>query len=429
MAERETEVFVPMAEDDVLAGRLWTHRRRDRESASFTYDPSYLARPGAYALDPGLPLDSAQAQTAAGQSMFGAFSDCAPDRWGRHLIERTERLRARSDGDAERSFGEIDFLLGVSDLLRQGALRFRDPATGAFLDPDQEVPPLRRLPELLRAADAVERNVASEDDLATLLRGGTSPGGARPKVHVADEDGRMAIAKFPSPANDDWDVIRWEAVALQLARNAGIAVSDWTLHLVGEAAVLIVRRFDRSGARRVGYVSAMTMLEAFDGDQSTYPQLAEMIEEHGADPVADLAQLWRRMAFTVLVSNTDDHLRNHGFLRTSSAGWSLSPAFDLNPDPRRGPKRLRTGLDTGRFDADLGVAMEVAPLFRLGDGQARRILGEVATATAQWRAVARTAGLADAAIDEMAPAFEHPGAHDARAGRESVARPLRPRTS
>jgi serine/threonine-protein kinase HipA len=415
MADAEVEVVVEIGGEDVFAGRMWSHRRRGAESATFSYTEEYLARDDAYELDPGLPLYAGQQQTRAGQAMFGALSDCAPDRWGRRLIARAERRRAAQEGVAERSFGEIDYLLGVRDDLRQGALRLRDPATGTYMaDQAGGVPPLVALPELLSAADRLERDEASEDELRLLLRDGSSLGGARPKAHVLDAEDRVSIAKFPSGAGDEWDVMRWEAVALRLARAAGIRVEDWKLYVVDGKAVLIVGRFDRVGALRIGYASAMTMLEAADGDQASYLDLAEVIERQSSEAREDLHQLWRRIAFSVLISNTDDHLRNHGFLRTSNAGWELSPAFDLNPDPSPGPKHLSTAIDFDDTTASVDTVMSVAPHFRLGDGDARQVLGEVSKAVGQWRAVAVETGLDRTALKQMAPAFDHDRADRAR---------------
>ncbi len=410
----EADVIVQIGGEDLLAGRLWSHRRRNRESATFGYSPDYLAREEAYELDPMLPLLDGPQQTPEGRATFGAFSDCAPDRWGRRLIQRTERQRAGREETAEKSFGEVDYLLGVRDDLRQGALRFRDPESALYLaDERGGVPDLIQLPTLLGAAERMERDEASEEELRRLLRGGSSLGGARPKAHVIDSEGRLAIAKFPSPA-DDWDVMRWESVALTLARAAGVVVADSALHEIDGKAVLIVDRFDRRGETRLGYTSAMTMLEATDGDSGCYLDIADAVETHSADAGEELAQLWRRIAFSVLISNTDDHLRNHGFLRTSTAGWSLSPAFDLNPDPEPGPRRLSTSIDYDTDAARLDVLIEVAEHFRLGSTEARSAISEVAAATGGWRSVAKRAGLERAEIERMAPAFEHEQAEAAR---------------
>jgi serine/threonine-protein kinase HipA len=408
MADREVEVLVQIDGTDLLAGGLWSHRRRNRESATFSYAPEYLGHPAAFELDPSLPLRDGLQQTPDGREIFGAFGDCAPDRWGRKLIGRAERRRADAEDRTRRSLGEIDYLLGVRDDMRQGALRFRDPTTGAFLASEEEgVPALVGLPRLLASAERVDREEEDDEDLRTLLKGGSSLGGARPKAHVIDEGGRPAIAKFPKPSSDEWDVIGWEAVALQLAARAGIEVPPSRLIEISGRPVLIVDRFDRRGDRRVPYVSAMTMLEATDGDSGSYLEIADVIETRSPAASADLAQLWRRIAFSILISNTDDHLRNHGFLRLSTAGWSLAPAFDLNPEPALGPRHLSTAIDFDRTEARIETLMGVARDFRLGEREAEATLKEVGNATASWRRVAEERGLGRGAIEAMSPAFEH----------------------
>lgn len=409
------ETYVQIGGTDVFAGRLWAHRRGQVESATFRYAPEYLAHRDAYELDPQLPLVDGPLQTGLGRKIFGAFADCAPDRWGRRLVQRAERQRAAGEGAGARSFGEVDYVLGVRDDLRQGALRFRDPESLEFLATEHSgVPHLLELPRLLNAADHLERDDPTADDVRTLLRAGSSLGGARPKAHVISQDGRIAIAKFPSPTNDEWDVIRWEAVALELASRCGIRVPTWDLHVVDGKAVLVVGRFDRQGAHRIAYASALTMLEATDGDAASYLDIADAIERQSPDTTADLRELWRRIAFSVLVSNTDDHLRNHGFLRVSTAGWTLAPAFDLNPDPRPGTKHLSTAIGSDTTAA-IGPLLEVAEFFRLRADEARTILSETAEATRGWRSVAEGLGLNRLAIADMAPAFEHEQARAARA--------------
>ena len=406
MADPVVDVVVQIAGGDLLAGRLWGHRRGRHESATFAYAPEYIEHPHAYELDPLLPLVTGQLQTPVGRPIFGAFSDCAPDRWGRRLMQRAERQRAEAEGGTERSFGDVDYLLGVRDDLRQGALRFRSPGETTYLaDEHRGVPTLLELSALLTATEHLERDEATDEDIQALLRGGSSLGGARPKAHVIGPGGRIAIAKFPS-RNDDWDVMRWEAVTLELAGAAGISVPRWALHTLDGKAVLIVDRFDRSGERRIGYVSAMTMLEAADHEQASYVDIAEAIEERSPAPSADLRELWRRIAFSILVSNTDDHLRNHGFLRTSTAGWSLSPAFDLNPNPQPGSKHLSTAIGSDTTAA-IEPLMDVAELFGLGRAEAGAVLREVVESTRHWRLAAARVGLGSTAISEMAPAFEH----------------------
>jgi serine/threonine-protein kinase HipA len=401
------EVVVQIAGEDVLAGRLWSHRRSGAESATFAYDDDYLIRPDAYELDPLLALVAGQQQTPAGRKIFAAFSDCAPDRWGRRLIARAEKHRVKREGGAERSFGEIDVLLGVRDDMRQGALRFRTSPKETFLaDETIGVPSLIELPRLLGAADALERDEADDEAVKELLHGGSSLGGARPKAHVIDGNGRPAIAKFPMAA-DEHNVIGWEAVALALARSAGITASDSALHQIDGKSVLIVDRFDRSQGRRIGYVSAMTMLEATDGDHGSYLEIADAVERNSPRASEDLAELWRRVAFSILISNTDDHLRNHGFLRKSSAGWSLSPTFDVNPDPDPGVKHLHTSIDFDDNTASVETLMSVSEYFRLEGDAGRRVLGEVVGATERWREVAGQMGIDTAGIDRMASAFVH----------------------
>jgi len=415
MADLVVDVHVVLGREELRAGRLWSRRRRGRESASFAYDTDYLGHAGAYALEPRLPLVAGQQQTAADRAMFAAFSDCAPDRWGRRLIHRDEERRAQLAGTAQRSFGEIDYLLGVRDDLRQGALRFVESDGNAYLSsPDQGIPHLLELGDLLGAADRLERDTATASELRLLLHGGSSLGGARPKAHVLNGNGQIAIAKFPSPSSDEWDVMRWESVALRLAREAGIRVPDSELHVIDGKSVLIVDRFDRVGATRIGYASAMTLLEASDGDRASYLDIADVIEAESPRAGQDLRELWRRIAFSVLISNTDDHLRNHGFLRETTAGWTLSPAFDLNPDPRPGPKHLSTAIDFGAREARIETVLGVAEFFRLDPAQALAVLSDVVKAARGWRRAGTQAGLEPAALERMTHAFEHDEARRAR---------------
>ena len=416
MVEQPVEVDVQIGGRDVPAGRLWTHRHGRSESATFSYLDDYLQRPDSYDLDPGLPLQAGQHQTAVGQPLFGAMSDCAPDGWGWRLVRRAEAQRARDAGTQQRGVAEVDFLLGARDDLRQGALRFRGHDSERYLAVDTEgVPHLVGLPRLLNAAEELERDEPTSEDLRLLLHGGSSLGGARPKAHVLDAEGRLAIAKFPSPQADEWDVVRWEAVALTLAADAGITVPEHKLHVIENRPVLVVRRFDRDASGRLGYLSAMSMLQANDAEQASYLEIGQVIEERSPDAGKDLRELWRRIVFTILISNTDDHLRNHGFLRKSTAGWSLSPAFDLNPNPEGGVKHLATAIDESNAEANLATALEVAELFRVSEAQARSIVAEASAATARWGDVARATGLGGQQLERLESAFEHEQSAAARA--------------
>jgi len=412
----DIEVYVAVGERNLLAGQMYSHRQRGSEAASFVYDSRYLADPGAYSLDPALPLVTGTLQTPVGRRLFGGFADSLPDRWGRTLIQRAERARSLAAGTAPRSMSEVELLIGVRDDLRQGALRFRLGDQGPFLaTEDSGVPVLTDLPALLDIAARAERDAADYEELKRLLRAASSLGGARPKAHVLDAAGRVAIAKFPSPNSDTWNVMAWEKVALDLARVAGVTVPDSQLIRAGDRHVLIVDRFDRRGTARIGYASAMTMLEASFGDQRSYLEIAEVIEERSTAATADLRQLWRRMAFSILISNTDDHLHNHGFLHQRGESWTLSPAFDLNPNPGPGPKELSTAIDFTQTRASIDNLISVAPYFRLDPGDAAEVLAQVTRAVTRWHNVAKSHGLAQQDLDVMEPAFEHAESQRARA--------------
>jgi serine/threonine-protein kinase HipA len=412
----DIEVFVATGERNLLAGRMYSHRHRGAGSASFVYDDRYLADPEAYALDPALPLVTGTLQTPIGRAVFGAFADSLPDRWGRTLIQRAERARAKAAATTPRSTSELDLLLGVRDDLREGALRFRLAGQAAFLaTEDSGVPTLTDLPALLDIAARAERDAADYEDLKRLLRAGSSLGGARPKAHALDSAGRIAIAKFPSASSDTWNVMAWEKTALDLAQDAGVTVPDSQLLRIGDRHVLLVDRFDRRDGARIGYASAMTMLEASGRDQRSYLEIAEVIEERSVTATEDLHQLWRRMAFSVLISNTDDHLRNHGFLHERGESWTLSPAFDLNPNPLPGPKDLSTAIDFTDTRASVDTLMSVAGYFRLDPSDALDVLGQVTRAVARWPDVASSHGLLQQELDAMELAFVHAESHRARA--------------
>lgn len=314
---------------------------------------------------------------------------------------------ASDERRASSNLGEVDFLLGVRDDLRQGALRFREDGGPFVAQEESGVPALTDLPALLELAARAEAYTADLSDLQRLIRVGSSLGGARPKVHVRDANGRIAIAKLPSHGCDTWNVMAWEKVAHDLAAAAGIHVPSSRLLEIDGRLVLVVDRFDRTHpGERIGYVSAMTMLEAADGEQRSYLEIAEVIENTSARATAELKQLWRRIVLSVLISNTDDHLRNHGFLLQHDDVWSLAPAFDLNPNLDPGPRYLSTSIDDRDDAASLALVMEVADYFRLSAGQARDVLAEVAAAVARWPQVARSHGLSEREISHMEPAFD-----------------------
>lgn len=409
MSDTEALVYVDLAGAPTLVGRLWSRARKGRESATFEYDKTWLEHPERFALEPALTLGPGPQHTEADKALFGALGDSAPDRWGRVLMRRAERKLAQHEGRAARTSREIDFLLMVDDEVRQGALRFAQNTDGPFLAlaGADRIPPVVILPRLLAATERLADDKDTDEDLRILLAPGSSLGGARPKAAVRERGGQLAIAKFPQK-NDETDVELWEALALKLAGLAGISVPESRIENVSEKNVLVVRRFDRAGDRRISFLSAMSMLGAKDNEQHSYLEIADAIRQYGAQPDEDLKELWRRIVFTVLISNTDDHLRNHGFLYAGPRGWRLSPAFDLNPVPVDvRPRVLSTAISVDDPTASVAMAMEVAEYFGLSPDEAKRTAGTVGAAVSRWRTEARGLGLNQAAIDRMASAFEH----------------------
>lgn len=398
------DVYVDIEGETVRVGRAQFHPSRGRfASTTFQYTPESLADDRIYSVDPALPVLSGTQHVTG---LPGVFSDSAPDRWGRNLISKRMRALAVERGQPARGLDDVDYLAGVSDITRQGALRFRSREREPFLDPGQSVPRLVSLPELMRASEAAVRD-GGEDALAaikTLLDAGTgSLGGARPKAAVRGDDEKLLIAKFPHP-DDAWDVIAWEATALDLARASGVAVPDYQLIRLEGRHVLLMARFDRAvGGERIGYMSAMTLLERRDGDEGDYVEIAEQLEEVGARVGQDLAELFRRAAFSVGLHNTDDHLRNHGLLR-DRAGWVLSPAFDINPEPDVTARQTSiAGATTPEEEAE-GLA-QLARACRLRPREAREERERIADAIEGWRDAATGNGVSGGQIDLFAGAI------------------------
>src|ERR1700693_4299181 len=372
--DKEVLVYVDLQGTPYLVGRLWARMRKDRESATFEYDTSWLAHSERFSLEPALNLGPGPFHTPSGKPLFGAIGDSAPDRWGRALMRRAERRRAEREGQTPRTVREIDYLLLVDDEARQGALRFAEQEGGPFLaDRPDRIPPLIELPRLLSAAEHVMEDKDSDEDLRLLLAPGSSLGGARPKASIRDRGGHLAIAKFPSEG-DEVNTVLWEAVALTLAKKAGIPVAAWRLETVARQSVLVLRRFDRDRGMRLPFLSAMSMLDAKDNETRSYMEFVDILRRHGAAAQEDMQGLWRRIVFSILISNTDDHLRDHGFLWTGPAGWRLSPAYDLNPVPVAiQPRILTTAIDLDDGTASLEKALGVANYFELRQDEARAI--------------------------------------------------------
>ena len=393
-----TTIQVYLGGEATHCGTAYVAQRRGRMSSTFAYAGGYLGDGAAYAIDPELALLGGAQPVSA--PIPRAFADAAPDRWGRRLI-----ARQRAAEGATRTLTDLDYLLGVSDVTRQGALRFATATGGPFLSEGTTVPKLVALPTLLAAADAVSRDDSGAfAAVKTLLDAGTaSLGGARPKAAVTD-GARLCIAKFPHP-HDEWDVMAWEKTVLDLAAAAGIAVPNSRLIRVDGRSVLLVERFDRAGERRVGYMSAMTLLGASDGEAHDYVEIAEALAELSADPGIDLGELFRRIALSVIVHNTDDHLRNHGLLRVR-AGWRLSPVFDVNPNPHLSASRV-TSIGGADDPANEWAALrEVSGIFGLTRGEADSVIDRVRQAVAPWRSVARQHGVPATEIARFAPVFD-----------------------
>ena len=382
------EVFIDHDAETRLVGRCHCIARRHGQSSVFEYADAWRICADAFALDPAnLPLERRQIYTSSNKSALpGALRDTAPDRWGQRLIRRAFRKAGE-----QRALSEIDHLLAINDQTRIGALRYRREGEETF-DHNigrYRVPPLIRLPALLDAADAVLSNTETAEDLKLLLNEGSPLGGARPKSAVIDNDGRLAIAKFPKN-DDDRSIPHGEVLAMTLAGAARIDVAQATLLNVAGRSVSLITRFDRDEDRRIPFISAMTLLGLGDGDEATYTDIAEVIRMYSSAPTEDLHELWRRVVFNVMVSNLDDHLRNHGFLYDHDNKWRLSPAYDLNPVPLTEKAReLTTWISEEGPDADLDLARAAAPYFALDLVRADAIIDEVAAALDGWQQIAR----------------------------------------
>ncbi len=393
--------FGPLQEIGTLA-------RGDRGSVRFAYNPAWLKKAHAFPLDPELDLTAGDFYP--GHANFGVFMDSCPDRWGQVLMKRREAVEAREQGRTPRTLGPWEFLLGVQDFTRMGALRFSRPASDIFLaDEARSAPPIARIVELQAVAFELSKKQQDDPDkirewLKVLVAPGSSLGGARPKANLVDEDGSLWIAKFPS-ADDEYDVALWEKLLHDLAGECGITVPASRLMQIGGGYhTFMVQRFDRVGAARCFFASAMTMTGHQDTEDAGYPELAEFIATWGEmDHVnRDLAELFTRVVFNVATANRDDHLRNHGFMRRP-AGWRLAPAFDMNPSFKKEEHSL--ALDLYTRQPDMRVVMETAEYYRLGKDQAAEILSRVCKVVGGWQVRARRLGLSAHDISEAAHLF------------------------
>ncbi len=398
-----------------LMGTLNAQRIRGKEVFSFEYDPKWLSFQASMQLDPNLGFYPGKQYVPAAQTNFGVFLDSSPDRWGRMLMRRREAWLAKIQNRKAKPLFESDYLLGVFDAQRMGSLRFKTEPDGAFLNDMSEIatPPWTTLRELEFASLQLEAEEATTDQayeqwLRLLIAPGSSLGGARPKAGVLDKSGNLWIAKFPSSL-DEKNIAAWEMVLHDLAEVCGIIVPEAKVQrFSGKHHTYLSKRFDRIGQKgRIHFASAMTLLGYQDGtdfqDYVSYLDIAGFIKQHGASVKQDLKQLWKRILFNVLVSNTDDHLRNHGFILTNS-GWQLSPAFDMNPN------ETGTGLTLNITEhsniLDISLVMDTAPHYSIKSKEAVQILKEMSAIVSGWQYVAKKHGLGNAEIAQIKPAFQ-----------------------
>ena len=398
-----------------LMGSLQTELLRGKEIFSFAYDPEWLVSNQVQVIDPDLQwYRGKQFLNDKNKSNFGIFLDSSPDRWGRVLMRRREAALARQEGRPEESLLESDFLLGVYDGHRMGGLRFKTDPNGPFLSSDSNLasPPWTSIRELEQISLRLEDDDVSDDPeylhwLSMLVAPGSSLGGARPKASVLDASQQLWIAKFPSK-HDDTDMGGWEWVVHRLAHNAGIQMAEGIAKKFSSPNhTFLTKRFDRMpDGQRIHFASAMTLLGYTDGrdylDGISYLELAEYISTSSASVQEDLEQLWRRIVFSICVSNVDDHLRNHGFVLTAQ-GWRLSPAYDINPvETGTG---LKLNISENDNSLDLGLALEVSPYFRIKKERAPQIIQEVKSAVSNWKGIAKDLGISNQEIEMKARAF------------------------
>jgi serine/threonine-protein kinase HipA len=384
-------------EDPLLMGVLHSDRLKGKEVFSFEYIDEWLKNGPAQLLDPSLQLYTGLHYLNDVQDNFGIFLDSSPDRWGRILMRRREAALSRNENREEKKLFETDYLLGVYDGHRMGALRFKLEDDGPFLNDNKNMasPPWTSLRELEQISLRLEDDDVIDDPeylkwLSMLITPGASLGGARPKASIVDNDGNLWIAKFPS-RNDQGDIGGWEIVTYELAILAGINMAESKAQkFSSDYYTFLTKRFDRgNNGQRIHFASAMTILGYIDGqdhaDGASYLELVDFIQKNGANVDQDLEQLWRRIVFSICVTNTDDHLRNHGFLLTND-GWVLSPAYDINPVENGSGLKLNISDEDNSLD--LNLAMEVSEFFRLSEKRATEIIDEVLNAVANWREVA-----------------------------------------
>jgi serine/threonine-protein kinase HipA len=397
--------------EPMLMGKLYSETVRNQEIFSFEYSDIWLTSKYAQIIDPDLQLYSGAQYLDDKKNNFGIFLDSSPDRWGRRLMRRREAAYARLEKRPEKTLFESDYLLGVFDEHRMGGLRFKDNDDGLFLNDDERFasPPWTSLNELEQASLKIENDEITDDPeylkwLNMLIAPGSSLGGARPKASVLDREGNLWIAKFPS-MNDGKDVGGWEMVVHKLAVESGLNVADsMIMKFSNKYHTFLTKRFDRTkDGERIHFASAMTMLGYTDFQEgASYLELAEFLTTNGANVNKDLEELWKRIVFSICVTNTDDHLRNHGFILTD-LGWILSPAYDINPVENGMGLKLNISENDNSLDFDL--AMEVIEYFRLDKKKALEIINHIKSVVSSWRNIANSYSIPKSGQELMAKAF------------------------
>jgi len=400
--------------EQILMGNLRTKLTKGEEVFSFEYSKIWLESGFAQDLDPDLKLYSGPQYLGDAKPNFGLFLDSSPDRWGRMLMKRREAIKERKEGEKPQKLLESDFLLGVNDETRMGGLRFKLDEGGDFLENDEEIkaPPFTSIRELEQASQRIEDDDFFKDSdakkwLKLMIAPGSSLGGARPKASVRNTDGSLWIAKFPSK-NDDKDSGIWELLVNKIASKIGINVAESTASTYSQKQhTYLTKRFDRlEEDKRIHFASAMTLLGYKNGyshkEGGSYLELVELIERYGAEPDQDLIELWKRIVFSVGVSNTDDHLRNHGFLLTRK-GWKLSPAYDINPNEDGTGLSLNISEEDNSLEFDL--CLEVAEYFRWKLDDAEKYIKEASAEISKWSEIAKGLGIPNREINYMENAF------------------------
>jgi len=396
-------------------GSLVYVRQGQRESSAFAYDDAWLTDTERFNVSADLQLALGyqyhKASTKHDSVFHGAIADTAPDAWGRRVIAR-DHAKRRKDNPRLPALTELDYLLAVDDFSRVGALRLRDPDGGWHRTVEEgrrSTPPLIELGRIFEASRALECGQETAADLRYLQGKGTSLGGMRPKCTMVDEDGWLAIGKFPS-VGDTRSVTRGEVLALKLAFQAGIAAASARIVQLDDVPVAVIRRFDRDGADgRIPYQSSASLLQASREEDRSYTEIADVIRAYGHSPRQDVQELWRRLVFNLLITNVDDHLQNHGFLHVERGLWRLAPAFDINPFPDKDRESKTWLSEQDGPITDVQMLLARAAYFALDKDQALAILAEVHAAVTNWRqlALGPGVGLRPAALDDFAPAFEH----------------------